>query len=142
MKRTALKRKMPLRKVSRQRATVAQLDALWSRVVRQRAGGKCIVPGCEHTKLYGCHIWPKGAYPALRHDPANGFAACWYHHMGPRSWHKDPQVQVQILLELDRQRTAKKMDALLIASRTRRRPDKEAIRIALEMELARTKEET
>lgn len=131
MKRTAIKRKVPVRRASRHRATVVELDALWSRVVRQRAGNRCIIPGCNRGNLQGCHIFPK-SYPVLRHDPDNGFAACWYHHLGPRGWHKDPEAQESIKALIG----AERIESLRFAARTRTlRPDREAVRLALEAEL-------
>lgn len=120
-----------MRRASRKRASVKQLDALWSRVVRQRAGGKCEVDGCESAPQ-GAHIFPKGAYPALRHDPENGASLCWSHHLGPKGWHKHPMFWSE-WIEMKRGRDF--MRALGIRAQTARRPDKEAIRLALEKEL-------
>lgn len=133
MKRTALKRRTPMRKASGKRANHAMLHRLWSLVVRKRAGGRCIIPGCPHPPQ-GCHYWPEGKYKRVQYDPDNGFAACYLHHI--HGWHKDPDVQERIKMSLVIQRGEGWYQRLLLRRDTASRPDKEAIRIALEQELA------
>ena len=131
----AVMRKTRLRRRGKGTIKNALLDALWSRVVRLRGGHRCIMAGCGHT-TQGCHIFPKGSYPSLRHNPENGFAACWYHHLGPKSWHKDPSVQRQILDILIAQRGQAWWDMLQLRSKlTGTKPDRAAIKLALEREL-------
>lgn len=137
MKRSAPpRRRTPVRRTSRKRASTVLLDGLWSRVVRQRAGNRC--EHCGSTeRLCGAHIYPKGAYPALRHDVLNGVCLCWSDHLGPRGAHKNPMRwggeagAFAVILETRGQSPA----ALAFRAQTASRPDKEAIRLALEMEL-------
>lgn len=128
---TRPRRRKPVRRQSAKHTKVKVLDALWSKVVRQRAGHKCVACGAEKN-LQGAHIMPKGAYPALRHDPANGLCLCWSCHLGPKGWHKHPMQWGQwcaAYLGGDLWRM------LLLRSQTAHRPDREAIRLALEQEL-------
>lgn len=123
-----------IRRASRKRASVVALDALWSRVVRSRAGWKCEACGAE-DRLCGAHIYPKGAYPALRHDPANGLCLCWSCHLGPQGWHKHPLKWATWLHNQRGGHRGAGLITLEIRAQTARRPDKEAIRLALEQEL-------
>ena len=132
MKRTTLKRRTRLRAVSRKAVSVKELDRLWSQVVRQRADWRCIIPDCT-APPQGCHYYPKGSYPALRHDPDNGFGACYKHHI--HGWHKEPDVQDRIKELLEAERGPGFVARLRLRAQTARRPDKAAVRLALEMEL-------
>ena len=133
---TPLARTRRIRAKSKRMVKVAKLDALWSRVVRQRAGWKCIIPGCT-GKTQGCHVLPKGAYPSLRHDPHNGFAACWTHHLGPGGWHKDPLMMNRILVLLEAERGPAYMEGLRIKALSQRAPDRTVTHALLESELDR-----
>lgn len=129
-------RKRPLRKRSAKQVKVAVLDALWSRVVRTRAGWKCEACGSERS-LQGAHLYPKGGYPALRHDPSNGACLCWSCHLGPKGAHKSPLEWggaggkfAVILLH-----RGEDPDRLALKARTSHKPDKAAVKFALEAEL-------
>jgi hypothetical protein len=49
---------------------------------------------CERCGKMGwlqtCHIMPQGAFPHMKYDESNAFAACWNCHLGPHGWHKNP----------------------------------------------------
>lgn len=104
MKRTALKRKAPLRagpvkKKSRRLVAVAprrKADTEWSNTIRSRAGWKCERCGATSpyfgpnagARLHAAHVFSKGGFPHLRYDLDNGLSLCYRHH---RWWaHIDP----------------------------------------------------
>lgn len=57
----------------------------WSKLVRLRDGGKCIVCGGKFDiwRLHAHHIRPKSLYPYLALRLSNGVAVCAGCHMGP-----------------------------------------------------------
>ena len=57
---------------------IKRLDALWSKVVRNRAGNKCEYCGST-KKVQAHHIIPRTKW-ALRYDLENGIALCYRHH--------------------------------------------------------------
>ena len=130
--RNRKRRKRP-RKASRRYVLVKALDRLWSLVVRKRAGWKCEWCGATE-RLQGAHLFPKGAYPALRHDPSNGACLCWSCHLGPRGAHKDVMIWAEHFERILGKR-GQTVEALRQRALTARRPDREAIRLALEKEL-------
>lgn len=62
----------------------AELKRLWSHVVLQKNGGRCVLAGEDIVKCGGpmdpAHAWPKGACPQVRYDPDMGEPVCRRHH--------------------------------------------------------------
>lgn len=121
-------RRSPIKRRGKRAILNRELDALWSRVVRQRAGNRCEVDGCNGSPQ-GAHIFPKGSYPALRHDPDNGASLCWAHHLGPRGWHKHPLFWAEWI---EKKRGRDFMRKLGLRAQTASRPDRAGIKLALE----------
>jgi hypothetical protein len=83
---TALKRK-PLRAKPSRTTLRRKADRLWSKVILSR--GKCEVCGKKATNP---HHFIGRKNLTLRHDPRNGIALCYTHHVGGKqSAHQDPQ---------------------------------------------------
>lgn len=134
VKRTRMRRKSRLRLASKRRPTVKQLDALCRQVVMARDRNQCQLVragmGACGGHLQACHIYGKGAHPALRFDPENVIAGCWRHHapQSPASWHSNPMVYVDWF----RAEYPERAKRLLLLSQTRRRVDASATRLYLE----------
>lgn len=90
MKRSGpIARRTRMRRQSRKRPKIAALLALWSKVVRQRAGHRC--ESCGRTgRLEAHHVWPKGKYHAVRFFVPNGVSLCFLCHKGPEGVHANP----------------------------------------------------
>ena len=70
-----------------------QLDELWKKWVRHRAGNRCEAKGqwkaCSSGPLHAHHVVPRGI-KRLCFDPRNGVALCYMHHL---HWaHKDARA--------------------------------------------------
>ncbi len=124
MKRTQLRRRTPIARSRRRiprtakrrgglsRAERLELKQLHRTVVMLRAGAfRFDTPSGESWKgpcarcskvrwLQVCHIMSQGKYKASAYDPDNAFAGCWYCHLGPGSWHKDPIAAAEWILGL------------------------------------------
>lgn len=80
------------------------------RLVRQRDGGKCQMPGCKsRTKIHVHHIikWSESSH--LRLDPFNGICICARHHEEiTGSEHNYQKLFFQIVEENYKKQKAKK----------------------------------
>lgn len=107
-----IKPKRPIKRAGRPRqmsprpraVETRQKDADWSRMIRERAGGRC--EWCRHhgTATPGVdahHICGKKAHPKLRHDPDNGISLCRPCH---RTAHAMPGVFATFLVNRRRRR--------------------------------------
>lgn len=82
MRRTAIRRKSPARKIKQ------ELDLLLKAHVHERDGYACLKCGRYGKGLQAAHIFPKGKYQRLRFDPLNLLTLCVGCHL---FWaHKDP----------------------------------------------------
>lgn len=85
---------------------------------------------CEKPRwLQCCHIEPVGQFPALRYDPDNAFAGCYYCHM--HRWHKSPRMAENFIVALI---GSEKRAAIALRAQTVRRADLAALRLAMELE--------
>ena len=80
-----------LNQQSKARSDQKLKDAAWSAIVWARDRGECQAgphgPAAKRVPEVACrgrrdphHIFPKGKYPELRHDPDNGVTLCRAHH--------------------------------------------------------------
>ena len=138
MKRSPLKRKTRLRKVSKKRSDTRALDQLCRDLVLARDGPRCRKCHAESKPgrggaLQSCHILPKGSYPALRWELDNLITMCWSCHLGPRGWHKNP---IEAAKWIEAEIGAEKLERLRVVGLSRTRTDKKALRIYLMTALA------
>ena len=56
----------------------SQADRLWFIAVFKKYGNRCEL--CGDTANQAHHFYPKGLYPALRYEIANGIPICMKHH--------------------------------------------------------------
>lgn len=61
------------------RKQIKQLDILWSKAVKERAGYKCEFCLREDLRLNSCHIVGR-RYRGTRWDLQNGLSLCFPHH--------------------------------------------------------------
>jgi hypothetical protein len=156
MKKTALRRKARLPRRTRlarratarkqSRAVLAQLkprtiDQVLTHLVRQyvllRDGFKCRKCGGTQRSgnrgsiLQAAHIYPKGTYRDMQHDPDNVVAMCLKDHL--YWWHKHPiEAAEWAKAELGPVVWAR----LQIMSQTPRKVDKQGMKLLLEQKLA------
>lgn len=140
MRRSPIRRRSRLRPRSQRSVETRALDALLRRIVLLRDGHKCrrCGEGPRHGRgfaLQAAHIRPKGAYPALRWETSNVICLCAYCHVyGKGAWHKDPAAAAAWALEhLGREY----LDRLEFMAQTRRKVDRAAVKVFLELELKR-----
>mgnify|MGYP001611952502 CR=1 FL=1 len=71
------------------KAVEKRLDALWSELVKLRAGNKCEV--CKITRNLNSHHVYSRAKMSVRWQVINGYCLCVNHHIGVKfSAHKSP----------------------------------------------------
>lgn len=72
----ARKARLPRRRKSGRAVKIRKADELWRVLIRAKEpSGVC--PRCSKRLWTDCmHIFAKGPYPALRHEPANGIVGC------------------------------------------------------------------
>lgn len=117
VRRTGLNRRQTIRKIGGRRSGLsgeqrATLKALHREIVMLRAGVGVRRTNAGAVGYYGpcerchrpawlsvCHILSQGAHPAMRFDPDNAWAGCWRCHLGPGSWHKDPDKAMRWIEE-------------------------------------------
>lgn len=105
-RRTGLRRRKGLRKVSARKPLTKALDRLTKDVMLVQRGNRCL--RCGSQPVQAAHIMPKGQYPHLRWRPDNVIPLCWRCHM--TFWHKNPVeagfwiVSVLGVAEMDRLR--------------------------------------
>ena len=86
------KPKKPTKAYAAWRARVDRKNALksWSKNVRARDGGKCLVCGAVDN-LHAHHLLPKEYYKQLALELDNGLSVCAKHHkFGALSFHRNP----------------------------------------------------
>lgn len=137
MKQTALVRKTRLR--SKPKPETKILDELLRKLVLLRDGFRCRKCGAgikagRGTALQAAHLFPKGQYPALRHEPLNVLTLCWNCHLGNGGWHKNPLDSWEWVRET---LGTAFVEHLRFLAQTRSKVDKAAVRLYLESELAR-----
>lgn len=57
-----------------------ELDKLWSVIVRNRDGNKCVIEGCKNDSCHAHHIFSRKNH-STRWDVSNGISLCYFHHM-------------------------------------------------------------
>lgn len=89
MKKTPIRPKKALSpRPSKKRRKVIELDAEWSKAVRERDENRCRI--CNRTdNLQAHHIFTKGRHASVRHDIKNGVCLCWACHL--YKVHTDPE---------------------------------------------------
>jgi 5-methylcytosine-specific restriction endonuclease McrA len=87
-RRTWLKRRTPLRRVSTRQKTIHELDMLAKAVVIERDGKWRLRCGSTE-QLHSSHIFPKSKYPKLRFDIDNLKLLCFSCHI--EWWHQYPE---------------------------------------------------
>lgn len=91
-RRSWLKRRTPLRRVSTRQKTIHELDMLAKAVVIERDGKWCLRCG-KTDNLHASHIFPKGKYPKMRFDIDNIKILCMACHLF--WWHRDIQAAAE-----------------------------------------------
>lgn len=125
------------RRVARRRDTErADLHAALREIVLCRDGYRCVK--CNAPKrpgraggLQAAHIFPDGAYPALRYLPANVITLCGRCHIF--GWHKDVLRQRAWLVEKYGSAFVEQLEFL--ARSKREAPDRSAVRLMLALQL-------
>src|SRR5882672_5175346 len=70
-------RKPAVKGLTRYRELVEDADALWRKLIYAKTtDGRCVVNLSHQRGLQAMHLFPKGHYPHLRHDPENGAPGC------------------------------------------------------------------
>lgn len=123
MKRSPLLRKTRIRRVSPKKARVRELDALCRAAVFKRDGNRCVKCG-KTVNLQWCHIFSR-RYQSMRWDMDNSLVLCAGDHL----WQHHRPLEASRWFETLYPERAKR---LLLIARTKRKPDLEAIRLALQ----------
>lgn len=125
MKRSPIKRRTRIRRVSKARLRTRDLDKLARDAVFAR-DSICMKCG-KVGNLQWCHVYSR-RYLSMRWDPDNSMVLCAGCHLW---WHHKP-LEAARWFELIYPERAKR---LLLISRTKRRPDLAAVRLGLEQML-------
>lgn len=126
-----------MRKIMKVKSAKKRLREECTDLLRQivfiRDKNACIF--CGTTKnLQLSHIYPKGRYRCMEHDPENAKCLCLKHHLF--YWHRSPVEAWERLQEvLPRAR----LDRLKLASQTTQRVDLKLTKLYLEKELEKVK---
>jgi ribosomal protein S14 len=110
-----------------------ELDTLWSKLVKLRAGNKCEKCGRKDT-LISHHIYSR-SNPAVRWDERNGCCLCVSHHTfsAQFSAHKTPIEFIEWLRE--KRGETWYQTIRMVAFQTRNKTDKKLLKIYLENEI-------
>ena len=112
-----------------------QLDALWSKIVKLKAKGKCKI--CQRTDTLNSHHIFSRSNHSVRWDLENGVCLCACHHaLCNFSAHKAP---LDFAEWLKKERGEKWYNDLRVRANLIYKPDYTAIKIYLQNELEKLK---